>query len=516
MVSGIFEAVPLYLGKWSTFLIVILVSLVVIKKVKAELFKSKHGAKKAPDMGVGYFGVKYIAGVLKAKENGDLMEYFRKHSVTNKPKTQTFTLLGIDMVMSRHPENVKALLATQFNDFDLGLRHAHLAPLLGDGIFTLDGEGWKHSRAMLRPQFARDQVAHVEGLESHIQLLAKHIAAAKGNTFDLQELFFKFTVDTSTEFLFGESINSLYDEKIGITPRAIEGITTFAESFNKSQTYLASRAYLQSFYFILNGRQFHEWNKDVHTVAKYFVKRALSFSPAELEEKSKNSYVFLYELAKQTRDPQVLQDQLLNILVAGRDTTAGLLSFTFYQLARNPEIFEKLKTEVYKHFGNGTDLSKITFESLKQCEYLKFVLNEVLRLHPSVPLNFRVANKDTTLPVGGGKDGRSPVYVPKGTSVGYSVFFTHRDPEVYGKDAEDFRPERWSELRNLGWAYLPFNGGPRICLGQQFALTEASYVIVRLLQLFPNLESSDAGTYPPKYCVHLTMSLHDGASVKKS
>ncbi|KAK6455353.1 cytochrome P450 52A13 (DH-ALK2) [Scheffersomyces xylosifermentans] len=512
------EALTPYVGKWYSILTLVVVALLAIKYIKAQLFIKKHGTKKAPYMKVGFLGISFIIDLLKAKERGELMEHFRINGFINKPKTQIFRLVGIDMIMTRHPDNLKAILATQFNDYDLGLRHAHLAPLLGDGIFTLDGEGWKHSRAMLRPQFSRDQVAHVEALESHIQLLAKHISASKGNTFDLQDLFFKFTVDTSTEFLFGESIHSLYDEKIGIPPRSIDGISTFAESFNQSQVYLASRAYLQAFYWLLNGRQFHEWNKDVHTVAKYFVNRALSFSPQELDEKSKNSYVFLYELAKQTRDPQVLQDQLLNILVAGRDTTAGLLSFTFYQLARNPEIFDKLKSEIYKHFGSGknVDLSRITFESLKQCEYLKFVLNEVLRLHPSVPMNFRVSNKDTTLPVGGGKDGESPVYVPKGTSVGYSVYFTHRDQEVYGKDAEEFRPERWSDLKGVGWNYLPFNGGPRICLGQQFALTEASYVIVRLLQLFPNLESSDTGSYPPKNCVHLTMSLYDGALVKMS
>jgi cytochrome P450 len=68
------------------------------------------------------------------------------------------TVLGVSSIVTVDPENVKALLATQFNDFALGLRHDTFYPLLGDGIFTLDGPGWSHSRAMLRPQFARDQV----------------------------------------------------------------------------------------------------------------------------------------------------------------------------------------------------------------------------------------------------------------------------------------------------------------------------------------------------------------------
>lgn len=77
----------------------------------------------------------------------------------------------LKIVLTVDPENIKAVLATQFNDFSLGTRHAHFAPLLGDGIFTLDGNGWKDSRAMLRPQFAREQIAHVKSLEPHYKFL---------------------------------------------------------------------------------------------------------------------------------------------------------------------------------------------------------------------------------------------------------------------------------------------------------------------------------------------------------
>ena len=260
---------------------------------------------------------------------------------------------------------------------------------------------------MLRPQFAREQVAHVRALEPHVQVLMKHIRLNKGKTFDLQELFFKLTLDTSTEFLFGESIYSLYDSSIGLTPPTdIQGRSEFADAFNTSQKYLGTRAWLQFMYWVVQNREFYQCNAKVHKVAKYYVKRALNFTPDELEKASANGYTFLYELVKQTRDPVVLQDQLLNILVAGRDTTAGLLSFTFFELARNPDVFEKLKNEIYEHFGKGDEsrVEDITFESLKQCEYLKFVLNEALRMYPSVPLNFRVSTKDTVLPNGGGKD----------------------------------------------------------------------------------------------------------------
>ena len=85
------------------------------------------------------------------------------------------------MIITKDPENIKALLATQFNDFSLGRRYDFFKPLLGKGIFTLDGEGWKHSRSMLRPQFAREQIAHVKALEPHFQLLKKHITKTRAN-----------------------------------------------------------------------------------------------------------------------------------------------------------------------------------------------------------------------------------------------------------------------------------------------------------------------------------------------
>ena len=370
----------------------------------------------------------------------------------------------------------------------------------------------------VKAQFSREQVGHVQALERHLQSLAKHIRKHKGEGFDIQDLFFRLTVDTSTEFLFGESIYGLRDETINeFPPESFERSSEFFNSFTKSQNYLATRAWMQNWYWLINSRVFRDSNEVVHNFAKFYVNKALKATPQEAEERSKDGYVFLYELVKETRDPQVLQDQLLNIMIAGRDTTAGLLSFTMYELSRNPQIWEKLKTELYDKFGYGENsrVGEITLESLKSCEYLKWVINEVLRLYPSVPVNYRVATRDTTLPRGGGADGRLPTFIRKGQVIGYVISATHRNEQYFGKDADVFRPERWGD-RNLkpGWSYLPFNGGPRICLGQQFALAEAYYIITRLAQMFPNLLSADTSNiYPPRMDSQLTLSLTDGSWV---
>ena len=127
-----------------------------------------------------------------------------------------------------------------------------------------------------------------------------------------------------------------------------------------------------------------------------------------------------------------------------------------------------------------------------------------------VPGNGRLAVRDTVLPLGGGPNGQHPLFVPKGTMVGYSPYTMHRRKDIYGSDADEFKPERWETLRP-GWEYLPFNGGPRICLGQQYAKTEALYVSVRLIQSFARMESRDPG--PWEESMTLTLSSRNGTKV---
>nr|AOE45523.1 CYP52A59 [[Candida] oregonensis] len=517
-VKTVVEAVQPHLVKWYTILFATVLLYIVHRQIQIYKITRKYKCQDVKYVRVGFLGISALRQLLTALATGRLLEFFQKAlKETSDQNTVALYLAGVRLVFTLEPENMKAILATQFNDFALGSRHTHFLPLLGDGIFTLDSHGWKNSRAMLRPQFSREQIAHVKTLEPHLQTLASHIRKADGGVFDIQDLFFKYTVDTATDVLFGESVYCLRDGTVDELPPhdEFEGRAEFGEAFNVAQRYLAKRSYSQSFYFLVNPPAFRESCRKVHAFARYYVDKALSLNDEEIEKKSQKGYTFLYELVKQTRNPKVLQDQLLNIMVAGRDTTAGLLSFTLFELSRNPDVFNKLKEEIYTQFGHGSqeDISGITFESLKKCEYLKWVLNEILRLYPAVPINFRDATKDTVLPTGGGPDGKSPVFIGKGTTVIYSVYCTQRMEEYYGKDANEFKPERWAENRKLGWAYLPFNGGPRICLGQQFALTEASYTIVRLIQMFPTLTSAYKGEQSPEKMLHLTMSMFDGVPV---
>ncbi|KAF2671649.1 cytochrome P450 52A12 [Microthyrium microscopicum] len=428
-------------------------------------------------------------------------------------------------ITTSDPKNIQAVLATQFKDFALGEnRSGGFAPLLGVGIFTSDGDQWAHSRALLRPQFSRDQVADLSTEERHVQTLIKVIDnhpidpdTGKTKPIDLLPLFFNLTLDTATEFLFGDSADSqLTLLPDGLKPNDLKPKhpvnIDFAVAFDKSQRIIAFCSRLGPLWWL--GHIFcpslKPLTRQVHEYVDYYVRLALD-TPINNnpEDKPRNDtpfndklnderYVFLRALALTTRDPIELRSQLLNVLLAGRDTTASLLGWLFLLLA-DPQyttIRLKLRKTILQDFGTFENPRNLTFAELKSCTYLQWCLNEALRLFPVVPINARRAIVDTSLPRGGGPQGDKPIFIPKGTEVVYMVYVMHRRRDIWGEDANVFRPERWAGKRS-GWEYLPFNGGPRICIGQQFALTEAGYVTVRLMQRYSEIEggSSDAARH---------------------
>ncbi|CAI6338808.1 unnamed protein product [Periconia digitata] len=401
------------------------------------------------------------------------------------------------IIVTVEPKNVQAILATKFKDFGLGqFRNKLFNPLLGTGIFATDGEQWAHARAMLRPQFARDQISDLDLEETHIQHLLQHLPV-KGDGWtdvtNIQPLFFSLTLDSATEFLFGQSTNSQLFNLPNHASKTANDPTIFKDfplAFDNAQRITSSAFPLgETFYPLKFGKEFRAQVKICHDFIDHFVQQALTKekTPAGTTSSGKQKFVFLDAVVESTRDPIELRNHMINILLAGRDTTASTLSWVFLELVRNPAIYAKLRAVVLDNFGSYANPRNITFESLKACSYLQCILQESLRLYPVVPNDSRVALRDTCLPQGGGPDGSKPTYVRKGTAVEYPFYIMSRRKDIWGEDADVFRPERF-DGRKSGWEYVPFNGGPRICIGQQFALTEAAYVIVRLLQRFEACE----------------------------
>lgn len=353
------------------------------------------------------------------------------------------------------------------------------------GIFTQDGAAWKHSRALLRPQFTSNRSQNFEEIKLCVESLIKHIPS--NGIVDLQPLFFRLTFDTTTFLLFGGTSASLQSSDVAGQE------SEFADAFNIGQDYLSHRGRLGDFYWLASTPEFRRACKTSHRFIDQAVQKALDkadAAPAEpsTEDADKKHYIFIDALIRETRDKTALHDQCLNVLLAGRDTTACCLTWTLRLLARRPSVLAKLRAEIASTSGLGIDAAPPTREHLKKMRYLDLIRKEVLRLYPSVLVNSRAALKTTTLPLGGGLDGLSPVLIRKGEAVGYCVYAMHCRTDIYGADALSFRPERWEDgtlARSVGYGYLPFNRDLRVCLGQDFALLEAGYTVARLVQRFP-------------------------------
>jgi cytochrome P450 len=333
-------------------------------------FKREHGCqpmlKRVPHKDP--LGLLAMLDGIKAKNEHKLLETTCTKSRELGTTFSSF-FLNKNVIVTLDPENIKTILSLRFNDFGIGNRQETLGALLGKGIFTTDGQQWAHSRAMIRPNFTRDQVADLAAFERHVQELFR-VIPRDGSTVDLQELFFMFTIDSATEFLCGRSTNTLKSR------RTSEGAeeARFAAAFNKAQDYCANRDRWAIFQYFIRDSAGEEAIKICHNFVDQYVDEAIAYRN-DIEKQgasAEDKYVFLREMAKSTTDRTQLRDELLNVLLAGRDTTASLLSNMWFILAKNPKIYEKVRKEVVETLQGELP----SYEQLRNLKYLKYCMNE--------------------------------------------------------------------------------------------------------------------------------------------
>jgi cytochrome P450 len=349
------------------------------RRIAAE-FARTHGCQPA----VAYPQSDRIIGLGMMKESQAalskhlILETIRQRADRMGP-TYTSVMLGGYFVCSVDPENIQSVLAKNFKDWGLGQRKDTWGPLLGQGIFTTDGALWEHSRSIVRPNFVKSQIVGLDMFERHVQELIE-VIPKDGSTVDLQPLFFNMTLDSSTEFLFGESIQSQL---------SFEGSEAekFSKAFDFAQHEMPNRTKLGSLCRFIPHKEFYDACKIVQDWGDRYVTKALKNLADGMVEKDENAqerYTFMREMAAQTPDPIQLRNEVLNLLLAGRDTTAGLLSNLFHVLARHPLVWQKLKAEIDTLEGQVPD-----YEQLRNMHYLKYVLNEsMLPLLPAPRKSF--------------------------------------------------------------------------------------------------------------------------------
>ncbi|MCJ1376664.1 hypothetical protein MMC20_007908 [Loxospora ochrophaea] len=406
------------------------------------------------------------------------------------------------------PRNIQAVLSTQFIDYEVGARRKNaFAPLLGreHSIFQLDGVAWKDSRGSLRPCFAWSQIIDLGLFEIHTQGLIKALPVDKTKTIDLGPLFLQFAASVAIHLVLGAEISSQVDTS---------SFDDFLSALHTAQRGCEQRWQLGPLASFFPMRSYHSNLKVVHSYMESSVSRAVATidhqdsqqpSFAAIPASAKAS-LFLRSLLKSSTNPPFLHSQLLTILIAGTDTVAANLTNLFHTLATHPHVWSSLRAEVSSLNLSTNSITRCprppSLTQLRSLKYVHACIAECHRLYPELPSNSRIAVRDTMLPTGGGMEGTAPVFVPKGGMVAWSITALHRRQDLWGEDAEDFKPERFLGTVEVGGAtkqteaeaeyrYLPFNTGPRVCMGREFATVEVAYLLVRLVQMFEKVEQRD-------------------------
>ncbi|XP_049285216.1 probable cytochrome P450 6a14 [Anopheles funestus] len=415
-----------------------------------------------------------------------------------------YSYFFMPLVMVCDIELVKTILVKEFSVFhDRGMySNARTDPLSGN-LFALEGHEWREMRQKLTPTFTSGRMKQMFGTMLQVAAeLRKHMLTNIDRDMEMKDVLARFTTDVIGTCAFGIECNTLDNpdsEFLKYGKRVFEHRLfavvkmTFAMLFRNTATKLGIKvtdADLERFFLNL-----------VHETVDYRERNDVQrndFLNLLLEIKNKGSFV---EQEEGHTAPNALgmtmnelAAQVFIFFVAGFETSSTVMNFCLYELAKNPDIQERLRDELNRAIE--TNDGELTYEVVMGQEYLGQVVNETLRKYPPLETTLRVTAQDYTIP------GTDHV-IPRNVGVQVPVFAIHRDPEHY-PDPECFDPDRFSVeecKKRLPYTFLPFGEGPRMCIGMRFGMMQVKVGLVTLLRsfrFFPSAQTPERIVFDPK------------------
>ncbi|KAL7198661.1 hypothetical protein ACSBR2_021045 [Camellia fascicularis] len=436
--------------------------------------------------------------------------------IVTSTSTSTFVLhrpLGRRHVFTANPSNVQHILKTHFHIYQKGeIFRAHIFDLLGDGIFSVDGENWKFQRQVASHEFntksLRKFVETVVDTELSDRLIPIFSTAAANKTvLDLQDILQRFGFDNICKIAFGHDpaylLPSLPQEKFAVAFETAVQIS--GERFRAFHPLIwKSKRFLD----IGSEKQLRISINEVREFAREIVKA----KKQELGEKSSLESVDLLSrfLSSGHSDVNFVTDIVISFILAGRDTTSAALTWFFWLISRHPDV----ENEILKEINEKSE--DASFEEVKDMVYTHASLSESMRLYPPVPIDSKEAIDDDVLPDG--------TVIKKGTRVAYHPYAMGRSEKLWGRDWAEFRPERWLEKRDEAagkWSFVArdpytypvFQAGPRICLGKEMAFLQMKRVVSGVLRRFRVVPAFEEGQ-EPILIAHLSSKMKGGFPVK--
>ncbi len=402
-----------------------------------------------------------------------------------------------------HPDHIRHVLHDNHRNYDKhNIDYAMLRRLLGNGLLTSDGAFWHRQRRLMAPMFHRQRVAGFCGLMvgSTLVMLERWEALAQtGEPFDAAVEMARLTLTIVAKALYSADVS--------------EDAETIGAALTEVNRQLGEFHLLDMLWMIPTPRKrrFRDAVRALDRVVDKIIdqRRRTTHRNEDLLSMLLDA---VDEETNQTMTPRQVRDEVLTLLLAGHETTANALVWTWYLLSQNPEAADKLHHEVTSVLGerapSGLDLPRLP--------YTRMVVEESMRLYPPAWAVSRNAVGDDE--IGGYR-------VPRKTNMIISSFVTHRHP-AFWEEPERFDPERFSPARSEGrpnFAYLPFGGGPRICIGNGFAMTETQLVVATVaqryrLRLVPGhpVELHPLITLRPRHGMRMTLHPADDGSATES
>ncbi len=363
-----------------------------------------------------------------------------------------------------HPDHIRHVLHDNHRNYDKhNVDYAMLRRLLGNGLLTSDGIFWRRQRRLMAPMFHRHRIAGFCNLmvDCTLEMLDRWEPLARsGAAFDAAAEMARLTLAIVAKALFSADLSG-DSEAIG---RALTEVNRQLGEFSL----------LDMFWMIPTPRKrrFRIAVRALDQVVGKIVEQRRHTAHRNEDLLSMLLEVVDEETSKGMTPSQV-RDEVLTLLLAGHETTANALAWTWYLLSQNPAAEKKLQREVDSVLGERPP----TALDLPQLPYTRMVIEESMRLYPPAWAVSRNAIGDDE--IGG-------YHVPAKTNLIICSFITHRHPDFW-QDADRFDPERFTPARSEGrptFAYLPFGGGPRVCIGNGFAMTEAQLVLATIAQRY--------------------------------
>ncbi|WCJ28604.1 cytochrome P450 family 704 subfamily A polypeptide 2 [Euphorbia peplus] len=424
-------------------------------------------------------------------------------------------------IYTSDPLNVEYILKTNFPNYGKGEHnYNNLRDLLGDGIFTVDGEKWREQRKVSSHEFSTKVLRDYSSVifrHNVVKLAAIVSQAAKAeHSMDIQDLFMKSTLDSIFKVAFGADLDSMCGSNE-------EGII-FSNAFDNASALTLLR-YVDLFWKIkrfLNIGSEAALKKNVKVIDEYVYKLIDDkikhmHNLKDGSSMKKDDILSRFLQVNETRtDKTYLRDIILNFVIAGKDTTAATLSWFIYVLCKHPDVQEKVANEARnvskaKEFTNFAKIAaSIDEQAIEKMNYIHAAITETLRLYPAVPVDMKVCLSDDSLP-----DGFS---VKKGDMIAYQPYAMGRMKFIWGDDALEYKPERWLNEDGLfqpqsPFKFTAFQAGPRICLGKEFAYRQMKIFSAVLLScfVFKLADENKTVNYRTMINLHVDGGLHVGA-----